>query len=136
MFAKVLGSLWSVLLVPNWSNAIWVLFGKSILLARHRTCCTVSPLTPRLTFYRKYFLHTFRCLLWHAAIKFSIIIIDGPFYCINPVWSLCTLNHPGLLLRGVANISIVLQNFPQNLAWRAPLGDCFSTYFSYRKKIN
>ena len=96
MFAKVLGSLRSVLLVPNWSNAIWVLFSKSILLARHRTCCTLSPPTPRLIFFRKYFLHTCRYLLWHAAIKFPIIIIDGPFFCSNPSWSLCTLNHPGV----------------------------------------
>lgn len=106
-FAIVLVLLWSVLLVPHWSINIWVLFGKSILLACHRTCYTLSPPTLRLDFIRKYFLHTLQYLLRPAVIKFWIIIIVGPFFCSNLVWLLCTLNHPGLLSRGVANISIV-----------------------------
>lgn len=42
-----------------------------------------------------------------SAIETSTIIIGGFVFCNNILWLLCVLNHPALLLRGVANKSLI-----------------------------
>ena len=100
-----------MLFVPDWIIAIWVLLGKSILPARHRMCCTLSPPIPRLKVFGKYFLHAFGYFLRSAAMEFPIFTIDWCFSSSNPLYLPCALNYPGFLLRGVANISIVFFSY-------------------------
>lgn len=46
-----------------------------------------------------------------AAEEFPVIMIDGPFFCSNLLWSLCMLNHPSLLLYGVENTLFLCRKY-------------------------
>lgn len=62
---------------------------------------------PALTDFGKYFFQTYGYLLRPKAIETSTIIIGKFVFCNNILWLLCVLNHPALLLRGVANKSLI-----------------------------
>ena len=56
------GSFLSILLVPQWIIAVSKFLGISPFCSLHRTCCVLSPPTPKLKAWSgsKYFDHTLR----------------------------------------------------------------------------